>query len=87
MAWSPKYIDKPLRFIFDPETWGLSFLFMGILIFVFGINQTAAMGLMLVFGYFLQKISDRNRRGYLLHLINTLGLSGIFPCKNGKYKF
>ncbi|MBE0427221.1 MAG: hypothetical protein IBX72_11340 [Nitrospirae bacterium] len=85
MAWSPRYVDRPLRFLYDPETWALCFVVLGIAV-VFGINQVIAMAIAVIIGWFLQRIVDRHTRGYILHLMYSIGILKIFP-PFGKYRF
>lgn len=88
MAWSPKYIDRPLRFIYDPEVWGVCCIAFGILMLA-GINQTLALGLGAVLGMPMQKFVDHHKRGYIIHLLHAAGVKGLltnFP-KYGKYRF
>ncbi len=85
MAWSPRHIDKPLRFIYDPEVWLVSSPVLGTLVFI-GVNQVISLIATLIFGWILQKIVDKNKKGYLLHMLNYYGLWRIFP-PLGKYRF
>lgn len=86
MAWSPKYIDKPLRFIFDPEIWMVVPVALFILNFILQINQLLAGAIGVVIAFFLQRITDRNSRGFIVHSLFSLGIFSIFP-KYGKYRF
>lgn len=85
MAWSPRHIDKPLRFIYDPEVWLVSSPVLGVLVFI-GVNQVISLIATLIFGWILQKIVDKSKKGYLLHMLNYYGLWRIFP-PLGKYRF
>lgn len=85
MAWSPRYVDRPLKFLYDPEIWAVCFLALGILVFI-GINQVVAMAIAVVAGWFIQKVVDRHPRGYVVHLMYSLGLLKIFP-RYGRYRF
>lgn len=86
MAWSPRHIDKPLRFIFEPETWVAVFLVMGFCIFILKMNQALAVAVSLFVGAVVQKVVDRHKRGYIVHLLYAFEVLRIFPpC--GKYRF
>jgi hypothetical protein len=88
MAWSPKYIDRPLRFLYDPEVWGICFIVMGGLMLC-GMNQALAVGVIMVLGAGLQRVVDHHKPGYILHLLYASGLTGLlrsFP-RYGKYRF
>jgi hypothetical protein len=85
VAWSPKYIDKPLRFLYDPEVWAVGFVIMGLLI-LFGMNQTLAIFIMLGIGAVIQRVADHHKKGYILHLFYATGLWHLF-CRYGKYRF
>ncbi|HUO78193.1 MAG TPA: hypothetical protein VMU21_11530 [Thermodesulfovibrionales bacterium] len=85
MAWSPKYIDKPLRFLYDPEVWGVSFIAMGILM-LFGLNQTLSAAMMIPIGAVVQRTVDHHKPGFLPHIFYRAGMLDIF-CPYGKYRF
>jgi hypothetical protein len=85
MAWSPKYIDRPLRFLYDPEVWGISFILMGFLM-VCGANQTVSLAVSVVFGALVQRVVDHHKNGYILHMLYRAGLLKLF-CSYGKYRF
>ena len=85
VAWSPRYVDKPLRFLFDPEVWVICCAEMGVLM-LFGVNQTLALLSMIPAGMVLQRVVDHNRPGYLKHVFYSVGLLNIF-CRYGKYRF
>ena len=87
MAWSPKYIDRPLRFLYDPEVWGISFIVMGISM-ACGLNQTVAVAVMTAFGAFVQRVVDQHKKGYMLHMFYRAGLLKLQGfCSYGKYRF
>lgn len=85
MAWTPKYIDRPLRFLYDPEVWGISFAFM-ILLLLFGVNQTLSLFAAVAVGYVVQKVVNHNKPGYILHVLHYIGLLKLF-CPYGRYRF
>jgi hypothetical protein len=85
MAWSPRYVDRPLRFLYDPETWAFCFVVLGI-VMLFGVNQIVAMAIAVASGWVIQRTVDRHTKGYILHLIYSLGMLRIF-FPYGKYRF
>lgn len=78
MNWCPRFTDKPFRLVFDAEIWMVLFVVLGFLVML-GVNQAVSIVIMLAAGYFLQKIVDKNKKGYIIHLFCRLGLLGYFP--------
>jgi|GEM_PF-6681380 len=85
MAWSPRHIDRPLRFLYDPEVWGIGFVVMGLLILA-GSNTTFSVVVMLAVCAGIQKIVDHHKPGYIIHFFYHIGLLRIF-CSYGRYRF
>lgn len=85
MAWSPRYVDRPFRLLFEPEVWAVTFFILGFVSIVLDLNNTVAMLSALVVGTIIQKITDRNRKGYIIHMFHVLGI-GIFKERYGKYR-
>ena len=83
MNWCPRYSEKPFRLLFDSEVWLVSLAIM-ILIGIFGVNQAVSVVVLMACGFVLQKIVDKNKKGYILHLFCKLGLLRFFPF--GKYR-
>lgn len=85
MAWSPRYVDRPFRLLFEPEVWAVTLFILGVVSIVFNLNNAVAMFAAVAVGTVIQKITDRNKKGYIIHMFHVLGL-GIFKEKYGRYR-
>ena len=86
MSWSPKYADRPLRFLFDSEVWAVGLTVLFALAFVINVNFTVSVAVMFAVGAGLQWIVNHHKRGYIIHLLYSMGFVKKF-CSYGKYRF